>query len=351
MIGLLKYYIKKRAYIVGIISLILVVIAIIESQGGYIHRNNYAGEYTYHSQNNPIGYYAVFGSILATIVPLFEFNFKMRKVSVDEFYKFPIRREKLYIVKYIIGLLEVLIPMTVFFLFTLSHISLSGHLFKLGYYVIFYLISIPLLTAIYSLIAFIYSKCNTTYDGLINVGLVQFFVFAIAFIILEIVTNRDECVYFSSYSSFCNNYTSYFFIYSPMTRLNVYFSNLMEGVVYKSLLEEETFIITLVSTGIFLVLGILSFILMIILQKHEKSEDSMDISNSWFSYKVMVPTYITVFTAFIAGEGEAVMLLFAIICGYILYAIYRRNFKIKLYDIISGVSCLVGGIILGVLIW
>ena len=32
MIGLLKYYIKKRAYIVGIISLILIFIAIIESQ-------------------------------------------------------------------------------------------------------------------------------------------------------------------------------------------------------------------------------------------------------------------------------------------------------------------------------
>ena len=350
MIGLLKYYIKKRAYIVGIISLILIFIAIIESQDGYVGKYSYSGDTTFSSQNNPIGLYTVFGSILSTIVPLFEFNFKMRKVSVDEFYKLPIKREKLYLVKYIIGLLEVLIPMTVFFLFTLIDISLSFHLFKLSYYVIFYLLSIPLLTAIYSLIAFVYSKCNTTYDGLINVGLAQFFVLSIAFVILEIITNRDECIYFPS-SSFCSDYTSYFYIYSPMTRLNVYYSNLMEGTIYESLLKEESFIITLVSIGIFLVLGIVSFILMITLKKYEKSEDSMDISNSWFSYKVMVPTYITVLTALIAGQGEAITLLLVIIAGYILYAIYRRNFKIKLYDIITGVSCIVGGIILGALIW
>ena len=350
MIGLLKYYIKKRAYIVGIISLILIFIAIIESQDGYVGKYSYSGDTTFSSQNNPIGLYTIFGSILATIVPLFEFNFKMRKVSVDEFYKLPIKREKLYIVKYIIGLFEVLIPMTVFFLFTLIDISLSFHLFKLSYYVIFYLLSIPLLTAIYSIIAFVYSKCNTTYDGLINVGLAQFFVLSIAFIILEIITNRDECIYLSS-SSFCSDYTSYFFIYSPMTRLNVYYSNLMEGTIYESLLKEESFIITLVSIVIFLVLGIVSFILMVTLKKYEKSEDSMDISNSWFSYKVMVPTYITVLTALIAGQGEAITLLLVIIAGYILYAIYRRNFKIKLYDIITGVSCIVGGAILGVLIW
>ena len=55
-----------------------------------------------HPMNCPIVYYTVISLVLVAVVPLFEFSFKMKKVSVDEFYKFPIKREKLYLVKYII---------------------------------------------------------------------------------------------------------------------------------------------------------------------------------------------------------------------------------------------------------
>jgi hypothetical protein len=136
-----------------------------------------------------------------------------------------------------------------------------------------------------------------------------------------------------------------------MSSLNVYYSNLMEGTIYESLLKEQSFIITLVSIGIFLVLGIISFILMVTIKKYEKSEDSMDISNSWFSYKVMLPTFIVVLSALCVSGSGAIFLILVAIPSYIGYAIYRRNFKLKLCDVITIISSIVGGLILGVLVW
>ena len=176
MIGLLKYYIKKRAYVVGIITFIIIMLAVTMYRDGYIYSyEDYLGKEIFYPKNCPMGGYTFISLVLVTIVPLFEFSFKMRKVSVDEFYKFPIRREKLYLVKFIIGLMEIFIPMTVFFLFTLLDITMSEHLFYISVYIIFYLLSIPVLFAIYSVITFIYAKCNTIHDGLINVTMIQCF--------------------------------------------------------------------------------------------------------------------------------------------------------------------------------
>ena len=351
MVGLLKYYIKKRAYIVGIISIILILLVILFFKDGYVHHVTCTQDLF--PQNDPIDHYAFISSVLLLIVPMFEFSFKMRKVSIDEFYSFPIKREKLYIVKYIIGLLEVLIPMTVFFLFTLFDILLSPNVFYISQYIVYYLLSIPTIAASYSIIAFIYAKCNTVHDGIINVILVQFFFVGIAYIIGEIVSNRDICLITNNDYFTCRNYWSYFFIFSPMTRLSVYYTILMlygkvshlPGILYNN------DIATIISMVFFLVIGIVSFILLITLQKYEKSEDSMDISNSWFSYKVFIPTYIVILSTICIYEKAPIFILLVAILGYILYAIYRRNFKIKLYDIITGLSCLVGGVILGVLIW
>ena len=183
--------------------------------------------------------------------------------------------------------------------------------------------------------------------------LVQFFFAGIAYIIGEIVSNRDICLITNNDYFTCRNYWSYFFIFSPMTRLSVYYTILMlygkvshlPGILYNN------DIATIISMVFFLVIGIVSFILLITLQKYEKSEDSMDISNSWFSYKVFIPTYIVILSTICIFEKAPIFILLVAILGYILYAIYRRNFRIKLYDIITGLSCLVGGVILGVLIW
>ena len=78
----------------------------------------------------------------------------------------------------------------------------------------------------------------------------------------------------------------------------------------------------------------------------------MDISNSWFSYKVMLPTFLVSFSVLCCVNGDSLILLLIVaISGYIGYAIYRRNFKIKLCDVITMSSSLIGGIIIGAILW
>ena len=352
MIGLLKYYIKKRAYVIGIISTILLLLAIFLLDEGYVYSyTDYYGEIIKRPQSCPITYYAVFSSILVIVVPLFEFSFKMKKVSVDEFYKFPIKKEKLYIVKFIIGLLEIIIPITVFFLFTLLDITLSEHLFNLGAYFVYYLASILVIFASYSLITFVYAKCNTVHDGLINVFLVQFFFIAIAYIVGEIISSPEECMLNSNSAWRCSNYFSYFFVFSPITRLSIYGTAYMEGEAGFSNPLSNSDITSIISVTFFFVIGVVALILLILLLKKEKSEDSMDISNSWFSYKVMLPTFIVVLSALCVSGSGAIFLILVAIPSYIGYAIYRRNFKLKLCDVITIISSIVGGLILGVLVW
>ncbi len=335
MIKLLKYYTKKRAYIVGIISLILVLLAVLLYKDGYIYTYKRGELLVDNPQNCPISFYAVLGAILATIIPMFEFNFKMRKVSIDEYYSFPIKREKFYLVKFIIGFLEVLLPMTIFFLYTLIDIAMSDHLFDLIQYFYFYLLSIPVMASIYSIISFVYAKCNTTYDGIINVILIQFVFVILAGTIMEMFNLEQR--------------ESFFFIYSPMTRLSVYYGDFMQPSENYTAVSEIYNTLTNISFIVFLVIGIIAFVLLIWCSKYEKSENSMDISNSWFSYKTILPIYIVGITSLII-EAELSFIILIIICAYIVYAIYRRNFKIPLCDIITIASSLVGGVILGVII-
>ena len=356
MIALLKYYIKKRLYVIGILSSITIIIALILSSGGYIYEydryyDEINNEIVKMAQNCPIELYAFIAAVLVLIIPIFEFSFKMKKVSIDEFYKYPIKREKLYMVKYILGLIEILIPLTVYFLFTFLDIAFKEHLFDLGSYVIFYLISIPVIFSTYSIFTFIYAKCNTIYDGLINLTFIQFFFVAIIYMITEIVTYEGVCLL--SPDSGCWMYYSYFFVYSPITRLAAYGTEYMgqSSYVLESPLSN-TDIASIISIIFFFILGVVALILLIFNLKKDKSENSMDISSSWFSYKVMLPTFIVVlsYISTQSASGIFVILLVAV-SGYIGYTIYRRTFKIKLCDVITIASSLLLGLGIGVIVW
>lgn len=56
--------------------------------------------------------YALLG-ILSFVVPALMYSFKMNKRSADVFYSLPLKREKIYLVKTLVGLILVLLPYTV----------------------------------------------------------------------------------------------------------------------------------------------------------------------------------------------------------------------------------------------
>ena len=184
--------------------------------------------------------------------------------------------------------------------------------------------------------SFVYSKCNTIYDGLICVFLVSLMTFALGEVAETFFDNFDLCINGSTW--FCPN-TSDFFIFSPIIFVSEKFTYFMNQTITPSLRESQ-----IVSLVAYTILGISSFILLVLLSSKEKAENSMDISSSWFSYKTIIPIYIVYLTTDIANEFIYIILV--VILSYIAYAIYRRSFKIQIIDIITTISCIVFGIII-----
>ena len=336
MINLLKYYFKKRLYIIGILSIILILLTIMEYSGPFVCQTGSGPYENLEPTNNPLSLFMNCSFILCIIIPLFEFSFKMRKVGVDQLYSFPIKKRKLYITKFIIGYLEIIIPFTVCFIFMLLRIVLDqrGYVFHLEYYFIYYLLSFLIIFVLYSYVTLFYVKCNTIYDGVICVIVALFLPSLLISIAREIMPSNYRELH--SYLR-----TTYFGIYNTYYNITDRFKDLMDygylNEIYNMEYERENLGICLNA-----ILGIISFVLFVLTLKFDKAENSMDISNSWFSYKILIPILIL---ASMILAYEKVYIIIVGIVGYIMYAIYRRNFKIKKIDILMIIIMLVLGVI------
>jgi hypothetical protein len=334
---LLKYYLKKRITIIGIISLIVVILgALIIGNSDFIS-NPVNNTYPKFAINSPLWLVVWTGAILATIVPAFEFYFKMRKVSVDEFYQLPIKREGLYICKCIIGLIETLIP-TIIAIITVSIlIAVKEHMFNVSFLIPYYFSIIGLVIVYYTTVVFVYTRCNTFFDGLINI-LLWSFLGVVIYAAINAVLKQLNVGSFGD--------ATYFFIQSPLTVVHVYFDNMFMN----NQMKFEP--IMIVSVVLFTVIGIASGFLTLYLLKYDKAEDSMQKSNSWFSYKTLIPVYLGFLTAYTILDDLEIFVVMPIIlvCSYIGYVIYNRSFKISKKDLIVFGSTFISSLAISIII-
>ena len=135
-----NYFFKKRLLVIGIISAIMLIITLITFRNmSLFYQRNYLGTVTYYPDGNPFILFTIVAMILSTIFPMAEFSFKMKKTSVDLYYSLPIKKHKLYLCKYLIGLLEVVIPISISyvigFLYVLTHENVYHMIYFLTYFV------------------------------------------------------------------------------------------------------------------------------------------------------------------------------------------------------------------------
>lgn len=337
---LLSYYIKKRSNVIIITSLILLTIVFVYLiDARFVWQRDVWNEYTQSydtvkmAQNSPFPMLAIFAIILSTIVPIFEFYYKMRKINVDQFHALPIKREKIYLTKYIIGLAEILIPLTLCFILSFILIVIKPHIFEMSYFFLYYISLVAGVIVLFTSVSFIYTRCNTFFDGIINILLYSIILVPVASIIINLFDVK--------YNTFGDS--TWYFLQSPITRIEVLFEELFEGdkpSVFTS--DYLTFII-------FGVFGIVSFVLFILLNKKEKSENSMQISNSIFAYKLTLPVYIISLLAISLDGSSPILMVLVIIFGYLGHVIYKRSFKLTKYDYISLFVYASTGILLGLL--
>lgn len=315
MIKLLKHYINKRTITTIITSIILMIMVYINEVDAEYIGKMYQGDnmpYLDTPINLPFGNIIAYAIILTIIFTVFEFSFRMKKVTVDQMYSLPIKRSKLYLTKYIIGIFEIIIPLTLSYIVMVLMIVTKEHMFNLVYAIPHYFGVIFFTIILYTTLVFIFTRCNNTVDGLINILLYTFFT-TIIMVGLELKNGI--------------NYT----IMSPI----ILFNNVMEFKTYgfTEFINQKDITELIISSIYNIVLCIIMVILFFVFIKKEKAEASEGKSNSLFAYNLMIPLY-TCFLVSTLLEESFTTAVIIIIASYIGYVIKNRSFKLTKKDLI-----------------
>ncbi len=353
MRNILTYYFKKRLPLfIVVLSLSVITTIVYMVSTRLLHLNETTN--TYILRDTGMIYLTAILLLFCIFYSIFEFSFKMKRTSCDLFYSLPIKRRSLFLSKYIIGLAQILILFIVNFLIVLifglatfagktfyNQIVGINYSFNFGYYFMFLGIMIVVGALLYSWFAFFFTRCNTTIDGIINMVLSSTVLCAISiafYTMLERFMGYDHDIIGSILAS--DEYIpfiSMFVITSKINYLVQGFTNLSVNVL------------PLVITW---TLCLASLALFIIFSSDERAENTFEISDSYFSYKVFLPAMIVSLLA--QCKFSDYVFIAILVGGYIGYVIHNRHFKLRKYDWISFIVSSGVGLILmyiGSFIW
>ena len=260
---------------------------------------------------------------LATVLPMFEFSVFNNKRNLDTLFSLPIKRSSLSVVHIAVGFIQM------FTVYTLSTVSLYvAHLDFASYYDFSYLIPyyfsiLGLGTIAYFIFTFIFTRANSTLDGIV------FCVFWM-FNVYTVYSLLDNIFNFKTYIS------SSLMIYTPMNNVTTYFQYLtemeerwIENATLRDIYFNTSDHIVFASWG---VAGLVSLVAMLLTFGKKKVECVGEISDSIFGYALNIPLYLVCLTGLFDDVTATVWLT---ICAVIGYFIYRRGFKLKKADLIS----------------
>jgi hypothetical protein len=113
MKSFLKYLIKKRfpVYLYSFVIFLILFFSINNVPNMLRETDSENGKIYIVSSAIFLVYIISFAIALGVIVP-FEFAFKMNNITANQAYSLPIKRERLYLTKFIFGFLEIVVPFT-----------------------------------------------------------------------------------------------------------------------------------------------------------------------------------------------------------------------------------------------
>ena len=315
----LLYQLKKYAWLLVVLSVVCSIpnITNAASISMYVEYKDYAGITQGHIQEPGLASLYLPLLILLFAVPILVYSFKMTKRSVDAYYALPLKREKLYFVATMVGLILVLVPYTVSFwssFFTL--LFREGNPYKMGYYVPAYFGGLCFGVFLYGVNAFVYTRANRAIDGIIYM---LFYAF-VGLLIFKYVESL-----FTDYWGYINSSIEASFIFS--------------GGMFEFAGEMESLIVGRERTldhagwwfGTAIAAGIICYALFFLLIRYERGESAEQNSDSWFGYKTLIPVYL----AFSMGVGaleDPLGFVMVVIAGFVATVVSKRKFSKKLID-------------------
>lgn len=330
------YYFRRRLPAILILMVALSIMTIIiQAQSSYI---SYAQTDSYlrvetAGQTNPFIYLSVLACVIVSVIPILEFSFKMKRRSVDLYYSLPIKRIKLYIVKYSVGLAEfaiLFIPQWLISFIWLATTPSVSTVYDMSYYLYYLLASIGFGIMVYSFLTFFFTMGNTLIDGIIFMVLASCFLPTLMNVMYSLILKAD--------TSDRTLYMRWFFMYSPFFDLSVNF--------YAKMVSTTTSSINVLGLVLNLALAFLATLGFFFIHSEKNNAEMVgDESDSIFGYKVFIPLYMVTSFKLISSSISALWVVIGL-AGYLFYCVYRKSFRIKRNDIISlGVSVIIGVLI------
>ena len=326
MIKYLKYEWKKHLWVLLIITAICTLPYVLETATMVLQFETYTGDIHIYTPNTAS--VSVPMAILTFIVPILIYSFKMNKRGVDGYYSLPIKREKLYLAKTVIGLALIFIPFTVaYWLGFLTLLGRQGNPYEMAWYVPAYFGYLGLGVLLFGFNAFIFTRANKIGDGVV-------FMLSYALIASLILSYVEKL--FDLQISW--RIQEGFYSWGGLSAFDTMMSDLIQGESIANEVSFGTYIYNIIT-------GVLGYVLLFFSVSFEKAENAEQVSDSWFGYRTLIPIYM----AFLFAGGEQSTLSYCIILvmGLIATIVYQRKFKFSQWCwIMLGIG-LVSGVLLG----
>ena len=262
--------------------------------------------------------------VTASIVPLFELSGLKNRRNLDTLYFFPIKREKMAMVHFVSGFVQILVIYTVTWGASYLWLALNTDYFALVYMIPYYFLSLLLAVVIYSVYCFLFMQANTVADGVLFCALWIFLPFLVGMTVFLVFDSKLAA-----------NLYSWGIMYTPMNNLTVLFQNLIEineptrwDKAAEKIMDYWYMFFIWGAVGIAAAHGYL------ICFVKKGAQQAGEISNSPFGYALLIPAYGYCFMTFTTGILLPMMMVTYLIIMLSGYLIYRRGFKFKIPDIV-----------------
>ena len=337
------YELKKNAYTIGVIALVMTLIYILPMMGML----GFSWLFGYREAGTFVWLISLLAGFLAAGVPMRVFAYRTKRRSVDLYYSLPLSHTKILAVKFLIGLIAVFAPYTASYWIGASLDTIaSGNPYAVYYIPQFFASIIPIYI-IYAISTFAFTRANSVRDGVLFV-IFWAFVVALVMSVLEELTTRRYYSLDGSYHeylytvSYINSYR--YLPFSPLDFVTAHFQRLIRGGgTMKYDFETVSLVNLILGFTLTTLMAAGSTVGLFLLERRVKGENAGQISESPFGYKTMLPIY----TVCLAGICDSVILYIMIAVGaYLLTASYRRTLKIGTRQAIILAASLVAGIIL-----
>ena len=339
-----RYELKKNLKTLGLLTAICTIIYVVVTSTSnlyysygtiavYVPGHSNSGGIRNNSPQISI-IYLLLGA-MCFVVPALMYSFKMNRRSADAFYSLPIKREKLYLVKTLVGLILVFVPYTVAYAAGFLCVALRENFYNLIWYLPGYFGGILFGLSLYGVAAFSFARANRVADGVIFMIFYALIGLLIASLVEAIEIERgipyDERME-----------TVYFFLFVCF----VVFSEKIDALLREGGNQDLDFLMFLF---VFLH-AVAGFALLFLLPRFDKGEDAEQYSDSWFGYRVMIPLYTALLIGLMGGTEALYIVLFTV-AAIVMTIIYRRKALFSWqYWVMIAVGAL-GGIVLNLIIF